>query len=74
MTYNKQSGYSAYTQEKKPVFIFRMVGIMHEQSIVVAEYCLAFFERNTMLPFVDSVLSFIPDKAHRAHAYSVTTV
>ena len=74
MAHDEQSGNRAETQEKEPVFISRMVGVMHEQSVIVAEYCLALFERNAMLPLVDSVLSFVPDKANGPHVYSVTTV
>jgi len=74
MAHDKQSGIRAETQEKKPILISRMVGIRHEQSVIVAEYCLTLFERNAMLSFVDSVLSFVPDKANGTHVYSVPTV
>lgn len=67
MAYHKQSGHRAETQEKKSVFLFRVIWIMHEQGIVIGKYCLAFFERDAMLLLIDRVLSFIPDKADGTH-------
>ncbi|HWQ70087.1 MAG TPA: hypothetical protein VN494_09085, partial [Patescibacteria group bacterium] len=47
---------------------------MHEQGIIIGEYCLAFFERDAMLPLVDGVLSFVPDKANSTHIYNIPTM
>jgi hypothetical protein len=73
MAHNEQSGNCAESQEEEAVFVFGMLGIMHEQSVVVAEYSLALFKRNTMLPLVAGAFSFVPCEPNWFHAYIVVT-
>ena len=47
---------------------------MHEQGVVVAEYRLALFKRNTMLSLVDGAFSFVPCEPNWIHAYIVVTL
>lgn len=74
MAHDKQSRHCTETQQKESIFLFRVIRIMHEQGIVIGEYCLTFFERDAMLPLVDKVFSFVPDKADSTHIYKVTTM
>ena len=46
---------------------------MDEKTVVIGEDRLTFFERDTMLPLVESVLALVPYKSEIVHTYSVTT-
>lgn len=64
----------AEAQKDKPVFVVRMVGIVDEQTLIIRESGLRFFERNPMLTLVCTALRLVPFETKFDHDYNVHTL
>lgn len=58
---------AAQSQENKSLFLLRMVGVGDQKRVLVEEYRLRLFKRNTVLAPVLRVLPVVPLKAKLCH-------
>jgi hypothetical protein len=63
----------AETQEHEPVLSVGVIGVPHEEGMVVREDGLSLFERHGVLALVTLVLGLVPIEKKVAHGYSVPT-
>jgi len=72
MTDDKNSGITAEAKQQEPVFVqLGVFGIVELNGKFVIKHGLGFFERNTVLPLVQSCLRGVPLELN--HMYSVCT-
>ena len=55
------------SKKDKAFLLFGMFWIRNQLSLIIIKYGLGFFERNSMLSLVGSILLRIPNKTNIAH-------
>jgi len=68
MTYHQRSRGAAKPEEDEPFFVLRMVGVGHQQCMLIEEHRPRLLERNPVLAPILGVLPVIPLEAERDHS------
>ena len=71
MADDEQIRFLAESEDDKPLFFLRVLGIVDNQRFFIVEYGLSFFKSDMMLFLVDRVFILVPLKSDRFHNYII---
>ena len=67
VTDDQDAGGGAHAQEEKAILVFRVVGIIQKERMLVEKDRFSLLERNAMLPPVRLRLAGVPDNPELSH-------
>jgi hypothetical protein len=73
MNYDEETKAVAQAQEHEPVFLFRVIRIVDQQTVLVREDGLCVFERHAMLSEIERGLLGVPLETEARHGRIVRT-
>jgi hypothetical protein len=73
MNYDEKTKALAQAQEHEPVFLFRVIRIVDQQTVLVRECGLGVLERHAMLPEVERGFLGVPLETEARHHCIVRT-
>lgn len=71
VTDNEELSGAAVSENNETIFLYGMVRIIYDKSIVIIEHGRCLFEGNSVLLFVYGVFVFIPFKTNHVHNYII---